>query len=126
VDFDMLRAFTPEQIRTIAPKEHERWVWEHQVMGWRHGDLYERVPAPEGVDEKAWRKMLREQMRCHKLALDGELTRTRILDHYEALSEGEKEKDWKPLNSMLKLVKKFDGLRIYRFSGRADQEEIAY
>jgi hypothetical protein len=121
VDYDMLSAFTPEQIRIIAPMEHERWVRERQAMGWRYGDLYERVPVPDGVDEKAWRKMLREQMRCHRQALDGELTKERILRHVDELSHDEKNKDWMPFNSMLKLVKKFDGLRIYQYSGRADQ-----
>jgi hypothetical protein len=122
----MLSAFTPEQIRIIAPMEHERWVRERQAMGWRYGDLYEHVPAPDGVDEKAWRKMLREQMRCHKQALDGELTKERILRHVDELSHDEKNKDWMPFNSMLKLVKKFDGLRIYQYSGRADQQDTAY
>jgi hypothetical protein len=79
-----------------------------------------------GVGEKAWRKMLREQMRCHKQALDGELTKARILRHVDELSHDEKNKDWMPFNSMLKLVKKFDGLRIYQYSGRADQQDIAY
>lgn len=58
-----------------------------------------------GVGEKAWRKMLREQMRCHKQALDGELTKARILRHVDELSHDEKNKDWMPCNSMLKLVK---------------------
>ena len=104
--------------------EHERWVRERQAMGWRCGDLYQRVPAPDSVDERTWRKMLREQMRCHKLALDGELTKARILRHVDELSDDEKNKDWMPFNSMLKLVKKFDGLRIYQFSVHAVQEEI--
>ena len=126
VDYDMLSAFTPEQIRIIAPMEHERWVRERQAMGWRYGDLYERIPAPDGVDENAWRKMLREQMRCHKHAMDGELTKERILRRVDELSSDGKNKDRMPFNSMLKLIKKFDGLRIYRFSGRTDQEDIAY
>ena len=79
-----------------------------------------------GVGEKAWRKMMREQMRCHKQALDGELTKARILRHVDELSHDEKNKDWMPFNSMLKLLKKFDGLRIYQYSGRADQQDIAY
>ena len=79
-----------------------------------------------GVDEKAWRKMLREQMRCHKHAMDGELTKERILRRVDELSSDGKNKDRMPFNSMLKLIKKFDGLRIYRFSGRTDQEDIAY
>ena len=117
VDFDMLTEFTPEQIRIIGPMEHERWVREHQAMGWRFGDAYEHVPVPAEIDnERAWRKMLREQMRCHKMAMDGELTRENILKHYEDLPEAEKDKDWQPFNSMLKLVKRFDGLRIYQFA----------
>jgi hypothetical protein len=70
--------------------------------------------------------MLREQMRCHKQILDGELTKARILSHIDALSNEEKDRNWMPFNSMLKLIKKFDGLRIYRFSGRADPEDIVY
>lgn len=75
VDFDMLEAFTQEQIHRIAPLEYERWLREHQSMGWRMGDLYERVPVPRDIDEKSYRAALREQMRCHKLVMDGELTK---------------------------------------------------
>ena len=116
VDFDMLTAFTPEEIGIIGPMEYARWVREHQSMGWHFGDVYERIPVPDGVNESAWSQMLREQMRCHKLAMDGDLTKEKILVHYEELSDADKGKDWKPFNSMLKLVKRFDGLRIYRFA----------
>ncbi len=123
VDYDMLMEFSPEEIRCIAPMEHERWVREHQAMGWRFGDDYEHVPVPEGNDERVWRKNLREQMRCHKQAMDGELTKAQIRRHYDNLPESEKEKDWVPFNSMLKLVRKFDGLRIYRFAVRNGERE---
>ena len=52
-------------------------------------------------------------MRCHKLVMDGELTSKDILKHYNGLSDEDKGKDWKPFNAMLKLLKRFDGLRIY-------------
>ena len=123
VDFDMLEVFTPQQIRIIAPMEHERWVREHRSMGWRCGDAYARAPVPEGVDEAAWRKALREQMRCHQQAMDGELTREEILRHFEALPQEVRDKDWLPFNSMLKLVRKFDGLRIYRYATPDDPED---
>ncbi len=113
VDFDMLKEFTPEMIDLFAPLEHERWVREHQAMGWHYGTAYESVPAPRGVETNTYRKMLREQMRCHKLVMDGELTSEQIHEHYNHLPEPEKDKDWQPFNSMLKLIKKFDGLRIY-------------
>ena len=116
VDFDMLSAFTPEQIRIIAPMEHERWVREHQAMGWHHGDDYERADVPPDKDDRTYRKMLREQMRCHKLAMDGTITSEEIREHYNGLSEEDQGKDWKPFNSMLQLLKKFDGLRIYKLN----------
>ena len=116
VDFDMVTAFTPNQIRRIAPMEHARWVREHQAMGWRHGDAYERAPVPEGVSEKAWRKLLREQTRCHTRCMDGELSDEQIFRHFHDLSDEEKALDWLPFNSMLKLIKRYDGLRIYRYA----------
>ena len=65
-------------------------------------------------DETTARKALREQLRMHKLTMDGEPKREEIIAHYEALPLEEREKDYKPFNSMLKLIKKFDGLRIYK------------
>ena len=116
VDFDMLEAFTQEQIRRIAPLEYERWLREHQSMGWRMGDLYERVPVPRGADEMSYRATLREQMRCHKLVIDGELTKEQIISHYQGhLSVYETQKDRLSFNNMLKLMRKFDGVRIYQY-----------
>ena len=60
-----MRAFTPEQIETIAPMEHLRWVREHIAMGWQSNDIYETVKLPDDVPaekEKQFRKDLREQM----------------------------------------------------------------
>lgn len=87
VDFDMLTKFTEDQIDILSPMEHERWVMEHQAMGWKQGDLYERVSVPDGVDEASYRTMLREQLRCHRLATDGQLTREQILSRYQDLSK---------------------------------------
>ena len=115
VDFDMLSKFTEDQIDILSPMEHERWVKEHQVMGWKQGDLYERVSVPEGVDETSYRIMLREQLRCHRLATDGQQTREQILSRYQDLSKADKDKNRQVFNSMLKLLKTFDGLRIYQY-----------
>ena len=107
VDYKMVTRFTKEQAAIFAPLEHERWVREHQAMGWTYGTLYEDLKMPDKKRE------LREQMRCHKLAMDGELSSEDIYEHYLSLSEKDKGKDWKPFNCMLRLLKKFDGLRIY-------------
>ena len=84
-------------------------------MGWRCGRAYETLPleAASG-EEQAQRAALREQLRCHKLMLDGPLTSDAVRAHYLRLSEADKGKDWKPFNRLLELLKKFDGLRIYR------------
>ena len=121
VDYEMVTEFTPEQAAIFAPLEHERWIREHQMMGWIYGKDYESVPLPGNIDSaspegKALRKTLREQMRCHKLAMDGSVTTEDIREHYMGLSEEDKGKDWRPFNSMLNLLKKFDGLRIYRLN----------
>ncbi len=109
-----LESFTPEMAAVFGPLEHERWVREHRAMGWRAGDIYERLPVPEGENPKAWRKALRERIRRHALAMDGPLTRERIEAHYNALPESEKGKDWKPFNALLRLIAKYEGLSIRR------------
>ena len=95
--------------------EHERWVREHQAMGWRYGRDYETLPLDvPAEEEKAARAALREQLRCHKLCMDGRLTHDEIRAHYQRLPHSYQDKDWKPFNRLLELLKKFDGLRIYR------------
>ena len=121
VDYEMVTEFSPEQAAVFAPMEHERWIREHQRMGWVYGKEYEHVPLPKKVkrgtpEEKAFRAAVREQMRCHKLAMDGTITTEEIREHYLSLPEHYQDKDWKPFNSMLELLKKFDGLRIYKLS----------
>ena len=119
VDYEMITSFTEDQMNVIAPMEHARWIREHIDMGWMSGDLYETVPLTEEIikqygGEKAARKALREQFRMHALAIDGNPKESEIVAHYNALPYEEKVKDFEPFNSMLKLIKKFDGLRIYR------------
>ena len=110
VDFEMLRAFTAEQTAVFAPMEHARWVREHRAMGWTAGNLYEKAPVEAGTNRYA----LREQMRQHKLCMNGDFGELEIARHYLNLPEADQGKDWKPFNSMLKLIRKFDGLRIYK------------
>ena len=114
VDYDMVTEFTPQQAAIFAPMEHERWIRDHQMMGWICGRDYETVPLScSAAEEKQVRSALREQMRCHKLAMDGVVSTEDIREHYLSLPEKDQDKDWRPFNSMLKLLKKFDGLRIY-------------
>ena len=121
VDFDLLTSFTSEQAEIIAPMEHERWLREKKSMGWHPGDAYKTIPAEmvpfaASCDERNIRKILREQFRMHELALSGDFTAEEAWQHYLALPEAEQQKDILPFNRMLKLIKKFDGLRIYQLS----------
>lgn len=109
VDFEMLSRFSRDELDIIAPMEHERWVREHISMAWTAGDEYEK----EGKTD-AERAALREQTRRHKLSMDRVKTPEEVRAHYDGLPDKEKGKDWKPMESMLKLIKKYDGLRIYR------------
>ena len=43
VDFDMLTTFTDGMISSFAPMEHERWVRDHQIMGWTAGNNYDKL-----------------------------------------------------------------------------------
>ena len=116
VDFESVKKFSRKDVTVFAPMEHERWVREHQAMGWHKSDAYEKeLPldvSPE--QEKAARAALREQLRCHKLTMDGNLTHEEIREHYLHLRKADQGKDWKPFNKLLVLMKKHDGLRIYR------------
>ena len=120
VDYDMVRAFNREQTDIIGAMEHERWVREHVDQGWISGDLYEKADMPAEAsplsreDENVLREAWREQLRMHKLAMDGNPVSEEIRAHYDLLPEEDKGKDYEPFNSMLKLVRKFDGLRIYQ------------
>ena len=51
------------------------------------------------------------------VTIDGEPSQAEIFAHYEALPLEEREKDYEPFNSMLKLIKKFGGLWIYKLGG---------
>ena len=75
--------------------------------------MADTLPLPADSPDRA-RRDLREQLRMHRLAMDGDPSSEEIYAHYLELPEAEQDKDWKPFNSMLRLIKKFDGLRIYR------------
>ncbi|MBE7006771.1 MAG: hypothetical protein E7424_06460 [Ruminococcaceae bacterium] len=114
VSYRILDHFEESQTAVFAPMEHKRWVLEHQWMGWKNGDLYLDKEALTIIDRSFSGKDLREQLRMHKLAMDGNLSDSDIKKHYYTLTDEDKGKDWKPFNSMLKLIKKYDGLRIYQ------------
>ena len=62
-------------------------------------------------------KLMREQKRIHPLMMERPESGSEddaIKTHYNELSEDEQDKDTAPMNYMLKLIKEFEGLRIYK------------
>ncbi len=118
VAYRMIPRFSARQIAVFSPLEHGRWIREHISMAWQYGLLYETAEIPEemirqyGSEENA-RKALREQLRTHKLMMDGNPREKDIHAHYITLTKKDRKKDYEPFNSMLLLIKQYDGLRIY-------------
>lgn len=108
VDFDMKDVFTEEELVKIGIKEHDRWDDEKKAMSWLIADeevkqLY--TPAVGDSDEKKKnKKSIREQLRMSHL----------IDMAFETLPLEEQIKDQKPLNTMMKKLQEFDGLRVYK------------
>lgn len=117
VAFDIFPGFSEEDMAVIGPLEHERWLREHIAMGWEYSTEYAELEKKD----KALGRALREQTRGHKLMIglaEGEeLTSEKAREHYysDRLDDYERDLDTKPMNSMLELIKKFDGLRIYKY-----------
>lgn len=121
VDFNLLESFDARQMERIAPMEHERWLENHVRLGWVNGNLYEKLPLGGTEDEvKAERARLREQLRCHKLLQAGELTHEKAMAHFEDLPESEKGKDCEPMNTLLKIMRRLDGVQIYSLGIRGE------
>ena len=111
VDYEMLNRFTPEMAEAIAPLEHLRWVRDHEKMGWSAGDRYETLIP--GADREA-QGDLREQLRMHRDTLPPGTGDKAILKHYDSLPPEVQGKDSLPFNRLLRLLKKYDGVRIYK------------
>lgn len=98
VDYEMVVEFTDDELMKISELEHIRWCDEKAEMGWRYGCDYEQSGAAKEQVRRA-----RAMSRKHKDMIDfSELAREEVL------------KDSEPMKLMIKLLKVFDGLNIYR------------
>ncbi len=94
VDYERLTEFTQEELRILAKLEHESWSNEKLDMGWRYGTDYLKSDHV---------KRERARTRLHKDLVD-----------FNALGDEDIRKDSEPMRLMIRLLKVFDGLRIYR------------
>lgn len=97
VAYEMVNAFSDTDLVKLGIREHARWENEKRDMCW--------IQAGE-VKEVVKDKSLREQTRMHY----------DLNVNFIDLSREEQIKDMKPLNTMLKKLKEFDGLRIYKLN----------
>lgn len=97
VDYEMVVEFTEQELSVLAGLEHTRWCDEKYAMGWSYGRDY----LEEQDDER--KTIARALSRRHKDMVDTSVLTKKDLD-----------KDTEPMKMMLRLLKIFDGLTIYR------------
>ena len=98
VPYELLTEFSEANMDVIGPMEHKRWLDEKLSMGWHFGTAYTEL------SDKTAQKLLREKTRTHCI----------MIEDYDELEPAEQDKDTEPMNSMLRLIEQYDGLRIYR------------
>ncbi len=104
VDYTPVDSFADYEIDTISNEEHELWRAEKCEMGWQYGEDHVQEPELSTKDnKKRIDKKMRECTRRHDL-----------LKPYKKLDREDQSKNEDPMNMMLKLLYKYDGLIIYR------------
>ena len=117
----------------MGPIEHERWCWEHFIMGWRHISGEELKIAKEKYSDSIWD--IRECTKLHKDMLKDNEAEDRkncnsdkededktycgynkelCLDHYQGLTKDDKEKDKRSYDNLLNVLSQEDGVKVYR------------
>lgn len=99
VAYPLKRAFTVSELNQIGLQEHDRWNAEKISMGWQQGTAFANQPNGSLINKTT----IREQTRTHN----------NLNVPYVELSEAEQMKDTAPMNDMMRLIEKFDGLRVY-------------
>lgn len=113
VSNEMINKFTSDELKVIGPMEHKRWLIEHYEMGWAYGETNKNLTKEEQKNERENKRIHPDMIPNFDYGKD-ELTDDIALKNYMRLSKEEQEKDTKPMECMLCMLKMFDGLRVYR------------
>ena len=108
----------------MGPMEHERWSWEHWLMGWRSIDKKKFEELKREFREKYPESKLNIR-ECLKLHPDMPPLTTHYfkrvgISHYFMLDidnpngDSTKEKDKRSMRNLLNVLSKEDGIKIYR------------
>lgn len=97
------------ELDTIGALEHDRWCFDHYIMGWKYGEDYLEFENSGEV---------RERTRIHKDMIQTEIghyDKKIALEHYEKdLNDDTRNKDKVSMNNLLKLLDREDGIKVYR------------
>lgn len=118
IGLEMVETFSAEELEKIGPMEHKRWLQEHYDMGWVYGDPESPTYAQERESKRIHRDMILPDQLTGAFDEKGCITSDAAKKNYDRLNKAEQDKDIKPMECMLEMLKVFDGLRIYRLPGR--------
>lgn len=123
MDFDIVTQFGDELNTVMGPIEHERWCFEHWIMGWRFGSDYKKIAEETGRSETILRECTKTHVDMPETEGSG-YTKQLGIAHFEKLTEAEghaadsREKDTRSMNNLLKVLSEEDGIKVYRLSKR--------
>lgn len=119
-----------EKLPEMGAIEHERWCWEHHLMGWRHVTKQQFDEMENRFKASGCKGSFRECVHLHcdlfpiaeteDAYLYEGYDKQAGLDHYDALNDttehgkGAQDKDTRTMNNLLRVLREVDGIRIYR------------
>ena len=109
----IVNKFTEDELKIMGPMEHKRWLKEHYEMGWTYGELDKNLSKQDKKNEREYKRIHMDLIPDFDYSKD-ELTDEIVLNNYNRLSKEEQDKDTRPMECMLFMLKMFDGLRIYK------------
>ena len=109
----MVEKFSEKELLVMGPMEHERWLREHYEMGWTYGELDNMLDKKEQKNQRENKRIHPDMIPDFDYSKD-DLTEDLVIKNYRRLSKEEQDKDIRPMECMLCMLKMFDGLRVYR------------
>ena len=114
VSNEMVEKFSEKELLVMGPMEHERWLREHYEMSWTYGELDKTLDKKEQKNQRENKRIHPDMIPDFDYSKDN-LTEDFVIKNYRRLSKEEQDKDTRPMECMLYMLKMFDGLRIYRY-----------
>ena len=111
---EMVEKFSEKELLVMGPMEHERWLREHYEMGWTYGELDKTLDKKEQKNQRENKRIHPDMIPDFDYSKD-DLTEDLVIKNYRRLSKEEQDKDTRPMDCMLCMLKMFDGIRIYRY-----------